>query len=231
MPILSTTWGYLFLMAPGTGCTAVGEGVLIPYLEGEYFPAEHVRDHTGKMVLDKKHATLAQLKRQGLLTAEETTRLFKFTTIRNPFDVLVTRYFRLRTMRGKKLSNHDSFVHPRTIESVRLAMEQPFAVWVELNFRMQGRRRLRHPLSRYRAPRHYHEKHIRGADFLMRFERLQEDFNEVLRCIGVDKPIEIPRINVTNDREGDYREYYTPRARAIVERVFAPDLARFGYSF
>jgi hypothetical protein len=49
--------------------------------------------------------------------------------------------------------------------------------------------------------------------------------------MGVHDPIESPKLNVTNEKERDYRSYYTPKARAIVERIYAPDLERFGYSF
>ncbi|MEJ7583960.1 MAG: hypothetical protein WKF43_07695 [Acidimicrobiales bacterium] len=66
---------------------------------------------------------------------------------------------------------------------------------------------------------------------IMRFEQLQADFNAVLERLGVEPTLTIPRGNVTAGREADYRSYYTPEARAIVEKAFAPDLEQFGYEF
>jgi hypothetical protein len=240
---LSRTRRYLFLMAQGTGCTAVAGGVLIPKLDGEYFPAAHIFDHQGNLRLNHKHARLAQLKREGLLTDEEADGLFKFTTVRNPFDRLVTDYLRLRSVLREALeklpSNPDevlkrnpSLKSPSLVRKIKLANQYPFSDWVERQLRVRGTRgRLRRPFSPYQEPRSMFKGYIEGADFVMRYERLQEDFNEVLRRIGVDEPIEIPKINVTKARDHNYREYYTPEARAIVERVYAPDIERFGYSF
>jgi hypothetical protein len=243
MPILSRSYGYLFLMAPGTACTAVAEGVLIPKLGGEYLPDAHIFGQDGRLSLHRKHATLAQLKHGGLLTAEEAGRLFKFTTVRNPFDRLVTDYTRLRTVFGKALNelptNPDEVLRRRPalrsaamVRKVEEALEYSFSDWVDRRLRVYGiKARLRRPFSKHRKPRSLFRGYIDSADFVMRFERLQEDFNEVLQHIGVDEPIEVPKKNVTKARPREYREFYTPRARAIVERVYASDLRRFGYSF
>jgi hypothetical protein len=244
MPILSRTRGYLFLMAGGTGCTAVGDGVLVPSLDGEYFPAASIFDQQGNLRLNNKHAKLPELKQQGLLTDEEADGFFKFTTVRNPFDRLVTDYVRLRTVSKDALeelpTNRDEVIrrHPELrsqsyLRKMDLALQYPFGDWLERRLRVRGTKgRLRRPFgSPYPKPRSHFKGYIEEADFVMRFERLQEDFNEVLRRIGVDEPIEIPKINVTKARDRDYREYYTPKARAVVERVYAPDIKRFGYSF
>jgi hypothetical protein len=243
MPILSRTRGYLFLMAQGTGCTAVAGGVLVPKLDGEYFPAAHILDQEGNLRLNNKHAKLPELKHQGLLTDEEAVGLFKFTTVRNPFDRLVTDYMRLRTVLREALEElpskpdevlkrNPALKNPRLVRKVELAVQYPFSDWLEHRLRVRrSRGSLRRPFSPYKRPRSLFRGYIEEADFVMRFERLQDDFDEVLRRIGVDEPIEIPKINVTKARDRGYREYYTPKARAIVERVYAPDIKRFGYSF
>jgi Sulfotransferase family len=243
MPVRSRTHRYLFLMAPGTGCTALAEGVLIPKLDGEWFPKAHIFDQRGNVILDYKHARLNDLRRQGLLSDDETADLFKFTTVRNPFDRLVTDYTRLRTVVRRGLdelsTNPEKVINavpqirsPQMRRDVELAVRYPFSVWVQRRFRKRWvRRSLRRPFGPLARRRSLFRRYVDGVDFVMRFERIQEDFNQVLQRIGVDEPIEIPKINVTQAREADYHRYYTPKARAFVERVFSADLERFGYSF
>ena len=62
----------------------------------------------------------------------------------------------------------------------------------------------------------------------MRFERLQHDFDEALRQAGITQALTIPSINETANRDKDYRRYYTPSARRIVEYVLDRELVQFG---
>jgi hypothetical protein len=233
MPIISRERGYLFLMAPRTGCSAIGDAVLVPQLDGEYLPSEDVIDETGNIVVGNKHASLEELVNHRLLAGEEATHLFKFTTVRNPFDSLVTLYVTMGTRYKALLDDPNSFVRrrPEMSKRVRMASEYPFEQWVERKFHLKGMKGgMRWSLGVHPTPRHMYQAYIDGSDFVMRFERLQDDFNQVQKRLGVATPIEIPRWNVTEGKD-HYRDYYTSRARRVVERAFAPDLERFGYRF
>jgi hypothetical protein len=233
MPVISRRRRYLFLMAPRTGCTAIGEAVLIPHLDGEYFPSSDVLDDTGHLVVGHKHASMGELISHGLLAREEAAGLFKFTTVRNPFDSLATLYVTMRTRYKDLIDDPNTFVHrrPGMRKRIQIADEYSFDEWLEHKFHLRGTKGgMRRVLRTHPRPRHMYGAYIEGADFVMRFEHLQEDFAEALRRLGVPSPIEIPRHNVTEEKD-HYRAYYTPRARRIVERAFAPDLERFGYAF
>src|SRR5919204_2202715 len=108
MPVLSAKHKVLFLLAPGTGSSAVSKGVLLPSLDGTYVPAESIRDEAGNVVVSHWHATVSDLRRFGLLSDEELKDLLKFTSVRNPFDVLVTEYIRLRAQGTNGFSDHDA---------------------------------------------------------------------------------------------------------------------------
>jgi Sulfotransferase family len=66
------------------------------------------------------------------------------------------------------------------------------------------------------------------VDFVGRFERLQEGFDEICRRLG-RAPVELPRTNVSQHTA--YTEYYTPATAEIVARRYARDIAQFGYRF
>lgn len=66
-------------------------------------------------------------------------------------------------------------------------------------------------------------------DHVVRFERLQEDFDAVMAKLRLPGTT-LPRANVTG-RDPDYRSYYDAEARRTVESLFALDLQQFGYQF
>ncbi len=71
---------------------------------------------------------------------------------------------------------------------------------------------------------------IDGVDRVIRYEYLEEDFNQILSQVGVDEYIPIPHTNKTPGKKS-YQAQYSPEARSIVERELAKELATFGYTF
>ena len=67
--------------------------------------------------------------------------------------------------------------------------------------------------------------------FVMRFESLSDDFDHVLRMIGVEPQRALPIANVTESRQPDYTSYYEPRTWQRARRVLGPYMARWGYRF
>ena len=165
------------------------------------------------------------------LTEAEAADLFKFTSVRNPFDSLVSDYVKRASELHKQLDDKDSWIHrnPNTLRDMEFARDHSFPEWVEHRFtRRVGARRQRRPV----APRHITGAQLEGIDHVMRFESLQEDFDAVCERLGIEERYEIPAIHVTKSREGQgYRAYYDDRSRELVEHLHAPDLERFGYTF
>ena len=69
------------------------------------------------------------------------------------------------------------------------------------------------------------------VDFIGRYEKLAEDFYEVIGRIGVPLMM-LPKRNITKNKLHDnYREYYSPLSRRIVEEKYKKDLEFFEYEF
>ena len=69
------------------------------------------------------------------------------------------------------------------------------------------------------------------VDCIGRYEKLSEDFYEIIGTINIPLMI-IPKRNTTQDREHeDYRKYYSPVSRGLVETKYKKDLEFFGYEF
>jgi hypothetical protein len=223
VPVISRERGYLFLLAPRTASTAVA-AALCEHADGSWIPQANIYGRSGRIVVQRKHASADDLVRHGLLSDTELRALAIITTVRNPFDSLVSLYEKKRTSYQRLRSDPDSFVsrNRKFSRDMDFVLERSFSEWVIHRYGVASRI----PKARW----HLYRRYLRRAEVVMRFETIVADVEALARRIGVSYiPLEVR--NVTAARERDYRGYYSPEARAVVERVFRPDLERFGYSF
>ena len=227
MAIISRDRGYLFIQTPQTACSAIAQKVLIPQLDGEDVLSRSIRNRRGWVVVDQKHCTLAQILDIGALDRDEAARLLKFSAVRNPFDAVVSEYAKRRTQFAPLVDRPSTWIHrrKRMVRNTRYAFDHSFNEWVRRVYRIPF------PKSLIRGRVFVRGTPFQdGMDMVMRFEHLQEDFNKVLGQLGIE-PIEIPVFHTTEGRQRDYREYYTPETRRLIETAYRPLLDRFGYAF
>jgi hypothetical protein len=72
-----------------------------------------------------------------------------------------------------------------------------------------------------------------AVDRVCRYESLEDDLNAVLQELGVGRTLEVPRSNVSRDRDAasDYRSLYSDETREIVAEWYAPEITLLGYRF
>jgi hypothetical protein len=68
-------------------------------------------------------------------------------------------------------------------------------------------------------------------DFVMRFERLDDDFETVIRRLGIEPVRRLPALNSTGGRGRDFHSYYSAEAQRRAVRIMGPYMRRWGYSF
>jgi len=66
------------------------------------------------------------------------------------------------------------------------------------------------------------------ADFIGKFERLEEDWAFVAEKLGITERLPHRRASL---RARHYTEYYTARTREIIATKFQVDIEHFGYEF
>jgi hypothetical protein len=206
--IISHTHRYVFVELPRTGSTAVRRELRELY--------------DGHPIL-AKHATYDEFRRTA--TDEEKT-YFVFSTIRNPLDDAVSRYFKLRTdHKGQFTKRSRARRHRRLLNRLIDTLQFRYVNANDADFGSFLRRFYILPYDTWASLSHHR------FDYVMRFERLEDDFAEAIRRIGLDLIRPLPVVNSTASRRRSFVEYYTPDLIPRARRVFGPYMQRWGYAF
>ena len=227
MAIICPSHKLLFIMAPRTACTATGK-LLLEELAGQWLPKENINDDIPQLRVPKKHTTLEQLLSSNVLTLDDANSLFKFVTVRNPFDSLVSLYTKLKITYQPLLEAPDSWVYKVSnyIKDMEFCKNNSFDEWIIKRYQPGRKDRL---LGRGRKT--IYGRYTKGVDAVMKFENLQNDFYEIQERVGIENKLSIPVFNKTKERQLSYRDYYSNKSRKIVEYVFREELEKYGYEF
>ena len=220
MAIISDKYKLLFIMNPRTGCTALGT-LMLEQMDARFIPEADIKDDNGKIVYQKKHTTLPELKKLGLVDDEMLRDYTVFTTVRNPFDSLLSLWTKKKFKYTSLRDDPESFVNtlPGYREDMEFIENHSFSEWLEHFF--EGKKR---PTV--------NRKHAEGVDRLLRFETLQQDFERLLEeCTPSGETFVIPVVNETDNRDKDYKGAYDDKSRRYIEEKFAGDLRDYGYAF
>lgn len=205
--IISHRHRYVFVEVPRTGSTAVS--------------AELRENYEGQEIL-RKHASYRDFVR---VAPKEQREYFTFSAVRNPLDVAVTRYVRLKD------DVQQLYRDPRKVayrNSLASRLERRVHAWVQqtdADFEQFLRRWYLLPYDTWTTLDH------RRMDAILRFETLSADFDATLRQIGITPVRELPVRNATPGRDPAWERHYTPGAIRRAVWVFGPYMERWGYTF
>ncbi len=216
--LLSHRHRFLFVHIAKTGGTSV-RAALKPLLWRDpwYYPMwlcgrlSHLTGHRLGTKLPR-HAKI--ILAQELLPKEYFDRLFKFAFVRNPWDLQVSSFHHIRRERPQYLGVHGDFTD--------------FLRW-----KLDPNRPYQYHLDTSITPQSDYLIDLKGriiVDYVGRYERLQEDFLEICKRLGI-KPPPLPHRRQAKDRQRDWRTYYTDETAELVARHFARDIELFGYRF
>ncbi|MEM9050812.1 MAG: sulfotransferase family 2 domain-containing protein [Bacteroidota bacterium] len=207
--IISDKHKYVFVEYPQTGCSAVA--------------TELMANYDGRRILFK-HAQYQEFLNKANAAEKE---YFAFSTIRNPMDIVVSKYFKYRT-------NHKNYVdkklkHGKLRKLVSPGVERrrrDFVVQNDASFEEFFLKFFTLPYSAWSIVNH------NKLDFVMRFENLTQDFSRALEKIGVEPVRELPRFNKTSEKKKHFSEYYaSDEAQKRAIKVFSAYMNEWEYSF
>lgn len=213
--IISRGRRYIFVHIPKTGGTAMAlaleqhamaDDILIGDTPKAQARKRRLRGLTAAGRL-WKHATLADI--DGILTPDEIAGLLVFTLVRNPWDRMVSYYHWLQVQ---------SFDHP----AVRLAKTSDFSMFLNNPATVAS-------LHAYPVVRYLTDATGRVQPGLcLRLEHLDQDIAPLAAHLGFTP--KLPHANASA-RPRDWRPFYSAADAALLGRLAAADITRFGYRF
>ena len=131
MAILCRDLGLVFVLNPATGSTAIAD-LLRARHGGAWLPGE---DRPG---VRKKHSTLRDLMAAGLLDGDLRQRPLVATTVRNPYDRLVSIHAKRLGAKPARVADPESWLYgPKgrnRAEDVRWIRAHSFPQWIRRRF-------------------------------------------------------------------------------------------------
>ena len=216
--LLSVKHNFLFVHIAKTGGTSVRDALQHLRWRDPWYYAQGLCHRLNELSKDRigmkfpRHAK-AILAKEALPEAF-FEGLFKFTFVRNPWDLQVSSYHHIRRSWPHLVEGRDDFGE---FLRWRLDPARPFEPHVETSNQLQTDQLV-----------DLHGKVI--VDFLGHYEQLQEDFDTVCRRIGIPAR-NLPHKRKAADRSRDYRSYYTDETADLVASWFARDVEILGYRF
>jgi hypothetical protein len=165
----------------------------------------HVDGRTNR-VLEVFYLTLPKQRRIDIGRKQFET-YFKFGFVRNPWDRVVSLYERKEAGQLRDKMTFEQFVDWIQYSSATCIHSLP---------------------QRYQLDWFVDPNGNVVADFIGKFERLNEDWTFIAKKLGIDETLPHRR---ANPREQHYTEYYDARTREVITNKFKIDIEHFGYEF
>jgi len=202
--VISHKYKYLFIEVYRTGSTAISSELCELY-DGEKILSKHSRYHEFLKI-----------------ASEEEKKYFVFSGIRNPMDMVVSGYLKMKNDHKGRYTNPSEWRrNGGTISDKNLKLYQTVK---DLTFEEYFNKYFKLPYDNWTNVAHG------KFDFIIKFKNIQKDISEVLRRLNIEQKRELPQKNKTEQKES-FINYYTPAIREKAIFVFGPFIKKWDYSF
>jgi len=212
--MISTTKNFLFIHVPKTGGNSV-QNILKKYSDDKIIAYKDYQDGIERFEIENdkykvtKHSTLLEYKQA--LEPNIYKNMFKIATLRNPWEMVVSYYF--SPHRGSINWDRTSFIN--LLKNIK-----PLRYYITTNQKGSF-------LGDY-FKNSFLKKIDNEIDFLLRFERLNDDFKRLCKFIG------IPEYNLPVRNKSDrkhYSKYYDSELIKLVSNKFREEIKLGNYIF
>jgi len=215
--LLSLRYNFLFVHIAKTGGTSVRAALDGYRWKDPYripmFICSRLSSITHHRIACKLPRHAKAIAAYEMLPRELYRKLFKFTVVRNPWDLQVSSYHHIRRERPHLLKGIDNF--------------ETFIRW-----KLDPTREYNYLVDTQTEQQHEYIIDLSSniiVDYIAKYEHLTEDFLEICRRIGI-RPPKLPHKMRAKDR-APYQQYYTDETAQLIAEHFNRDMEMFGYSF
>ncbi len=216
--LLSIKYNFLFVHIAKTGGTSVRSALQpLRWRDPWYYPqfiCSRLSHISGHRIGSKfpRHARIIAAKE--MLPEILFQELFKFAVVRNPWDLQVSSYHHIRRERPHLLegiSDFDQFIRWKLDPDRLYQYHVDTSIQSQLDYLVDLRGKLL-------------------VDFIGRYESLSADFDHICKQIGIIA-VKLPHKRQAQDRQQDYRSYYSDSLAELVGDFFKADVEGLGYQF
>ncbi len=197
--VISDSYKYIYVELYFTGTTSI-RNELIELYQGKAILKKHAKYHTFLQTASK-----------------DQKNYFVFSGIRNPMDMVVSEYLKLKNDPYERFKKEGSSDHKKAKIYKKINTEN-------LSFQQYFKENYKLPYDNWSSLSHS------KFDYIIKFENIQNDFREVLERLNIPQKRPLPVRNKTKEKE-HFLNYYTPEIREKAIFIFGPFMKKWGYSF
>jgi hypothetical protein len=205
--IISHKHKFLFIGLPFSASSAITKELC-----GQYAGKPYLRKHS------LYHEFIKKAKKEEL-------KYFVFSVIRNPMEIAVTIYLKMKNNPKGNYTNPKLYKenggHISKKQREKFEFIQSNKATFEEFF-----------LKFYTKPyENFTTLTLHNSDFVIRYENLENGYIEALRLAGIESPNPLPVLNKTVGKTKDIRYYYTEKIKKRAIYIFGPFFKKYDYKF
>lgn len=166
---------------------------------------------------------------KGAVASLVRSGAFSFSCVRNPWERLVSAWYD----KFKRVSKNEHFIRMRLRRCNKLDPSTPAQAFINGDFSFFVAKLENSEL--YNGDVHFKPQSRllpeHELTYLARFEHYERDVVEILNRLNLPCVSRLPHKNATPARDPRFQNYFSPRERATVAKLYAADIEQFGYSF
>jgi len=201
---ISHKYKFIFIAVPKTGSSTIRKTLN---------PLSDIKSTGDKDSPYYWHASAASLRKHFIEQGWDWDTYYKFSFIRNPWDMVVSSYFYLKHEHESRFYYKDFSFEDFVFRGQHILSHQPIPFDTnQVDFLID---------SDYNSVEYL-------INHIGRFEYMQKDFNSICSEIGITCE-SLPKINKTKHKH--YSEYYNSETREFIKNKYAKDIYEFGYEY
>lgn len=205
--IISHKYSFLFIGLPFSASSAISKELYLKYY--------------GESLL-RKHSLYHEFRKDA---SNEELKYFIFAVLRNPMEIAVTVYEKMKANAKGNFTNTDLFTENGGHISKKHREEFNFINDNQATFQQYFKRFFSKPYDNLASLT------VHNCDYIIRYENIENDYLEALKKAGVVNPRPLPIANKTEGKNKDIASYYTDDIKEKAIFVFGPFLEKYNYSF